>query len=121
MNTTEQIKEAVADFVRAGDTNDVTLLDRVLHTRFQNVQDGFFEEQGVFVFTKADYKKLVGTKRFGGVARTIKFKDVEVFGKLAHVKVRLESDVLIFNSSLLLTNEDDRWTVMHNIPSIERK
>jgi hypothetical protein len=121
MTTLEQVKKTVADFVRAGDAHDVALLNQVLHIHFQNVQDGLFEEQGVFVFSKDDYKKLVETKRFGGAARTIKFESVDVFGKIAHVKVRLESEFLIFNSALLLANEGKRWTVLHNVPKIERK
>lgn len=51
MTTIAQVKETVTDFVRAGDTNDVTLLDQVLHTHFQNVQDGFFEEKA-FLFSQ---------------------------------------------------------------------
>jgi hypothetical protein len=121
MTTIAQVKEAVADFVRAGDTNDVTLLDHVLHTHFQNVQDGFFEEQGVFVFSKEEYKTLVKTKRFGGSPRKIEFETVDITGKIAQVKVRLESEFLVFKSILLLGYEGERWTIIHNIPSIEKK
>jgi hypothetical protein len=121
MTTIAQVKEAVADFVRAGDTNDVTLLDHVLHTHFQNVQDGFFEEQGVFVFSKEEYKTLVKTKRFGGSPRKIYFEAVDITGKIAHVKVRLESEFLVFHSVLLLGNEGERWTIIHNIPTVEKK
>ena len=55
MTTTEQVKETVASFVRAGDTNDVTLLDEVLHTHFQNVQDGF-----VKIFARKGSHTIVG-------------------------------------------------------------
>ncbi len=121
MTTQEQVKKTVGDFVRAGDTNDITLLDRVLHTHFQNVQDGFFEENGVFIFSKEDYKTLVKTKRFGGAARKIEFGQIDISGRIAQVKVRLESDFLVFNSILLLGYVDDRWTIIHNIPKIEKK
>jgi hypothetical protein len=121
MTTLEQVKETVADFVRAGDTNDVTLLDQVLHTHFQNVQDGFFEEHGVFVFSREDYKNLVKTRRFGGVPRIIEFGTVNISGNIAHVNVRLESKYLVFNSMLLLGNDGERWTIIHNIPTIEKK
>ncbi len=121
MTTLEQVKETVADFVRGGDTNDTALLERVLHSNFQNVQDGFFEEKGVFVFSKEDYKNLVKTKRFGGVPRTIEFVAVNISGNIAHVNVRLESKYLAFNSVLLLGNDGKRWTIMHNIPTIEKK
>lgn len=121
MTTLNQVKKTVSDFVRAGDTNDVALLHNVLHAHFQNVQDGFFDKKGIFVFSKEEYKQLVATKRFGGSARTIEFRSVDISGNIAHVKVRLESEFLIFNSTLLLGNENHHWMVMHNIPDIEIK
>lgn len=61
------------------------------------------------------------TKRFDGAARTIEFGAVDIAGKIACVKVRLESEFLVFNSVLLLSNDGERWTVIHNIPRIEKK
>lgn len=121
MTTLEQVRKTTADFVRAGDANDIALLDRVLHPSFQNVQDGFFENKGIFVFSKDDYKELVETKKFGGAARTIEFGSIDISGNIAQVNVRLESEFLIFNSTLLLGNENGRWMVIHNIPKIEKK
>ena len=121
MTTEEQVQSAARDFIQAGDSNDVNLLEKVLHPQFQNVQDGFFEKQGVFIFSKEDYKHLVETKRFGGVERTIEFGPAEISGKIAEVKVKLESKTLVFHSTLVLCNENDRWTVIHNIPKIKQK
>ena len=105
MNIQEQVEGTVADFIRAGDTNDIALLDRVLHKNFQNVQDGFFEEEGVIVFSKEEYKKLVETRRFGGVPRALNVKRVNVKGNMAHVHVQLESEFLMFDSLLTLCRE----------------
>ena|SRR5688572_225505 len=121
MNVSDQVKGVVIDFVSGGDTNDVGLLEKVLHPDFQNVQDGFFEEKGIFIFSKEKYKKLVETKRFGGSPRSIEFNTVEILGDLAYVRARLESEFLIFNSILLLGNEAGVWKVIHNIPTITRK
>ena len=121
MKVSDQVKVAVTDFVRGGDTNDVLLLDKVLHPDFQNVQDGFFDEKGIFIFSKEKYKKLVETKRFGGLHRSIEFNAIEILGDLAYVRVRLESEFLTFNSMLLLGNEGGHWKVIHNIPTIARK
>src|SRR5690606_31960385 len=95
MTTEPEIEKCVLDFIRAGDHNDVPALDRVLHKLYQNVQDGFFERQGLFRFSKADYKKLVGEKTFGGVPRSIDIRSIEEFGQhMALVRVRLESNKL---------------------------
>ena len=121
MNVSDQIKAAVTDFVRGGDTNDVGLLEKILHPDFQNVQDGFFGDKGIFIFSKEKYKSLVETKRFGGSHRRIEFNTVEILGDLAHVRARLESEFLIFNSIFLLGNDGGYWKVIHNIPTIVRR
>ena len=121
MNIQEQVVGSVTDFIKAGDTNDIALLDRVLHKNFQNVQDGFFEEEGIFVFSKDEYRKLVETRRFGGVARTLDVKRVDVEGNMAHVHVQLKSKFLMFNSLLTLCREGGRWWVLHNMPTIVKK
>ncbi len=121
MKTKEQVEKAVRHFIHAGDSNDIDLLEEVLHPQFQNIQDGFFEERGVFIFLKQDYKSLVKTKRFGGAARTIEFGSIEISGDIAEVKVKLESKVLVFYSTIVLCKVIDRWKVIHNIPKIMQK
>lgn len=121
MTTTEQVQKVVADFIKAGDTNDGTLLEQVLHARYQNVQDGFFEKEGIYVFSKDEYKQLVESKRFGGSNRTITYKTVNVYGNLAQAEVQLENTALIFNSTIVLCHEGGGWKVIHNIPRIQKK
>ncbi|RAW02863.1 nuclear transport factor 2 family protein [Pseudochryseolinea flava] len=121
MNTTEQVKDAIATFVKAGDTNDVSLLEHILHPQFHNVQDGFFNEHGIFIFSKEDYKALVGSKRFGGAPRTIQFDSVNIDGNLAYATVQLESSRLKFNSTINLCHTNGQWKVIHNIPRIVPK
>lgn len=117
----QHVQQAIQDFVIAGDNNDVTLLENVLHPDFQNVQDGFFEEKGIFIFSKDDYKKLVETKRFGGTARTIEFVSIHISGNIAQATVKLESKFITFDSTLVLCKVDGRWLVIHNIPRITKK
>ena len=122
MKTTNQIKRTVKDFIRAGDVHDIALLESTLHSDFQNIQNGFFDKPGIYVFSKDDYKTLVETKRFGGSPRTIEFLSIKDIGGIAHVDVFLESEFLKFNSHLVLVNEkDETWKVIHNIPTIEVK
>jgi hypothetical protein len=52
MPTTEKIEQAITNFVKGGDNNDIVLLQKVVHSNFQNIQDGFFEEKGIFIFSK---------------------------------------------------------------------
>ncbi len=117
----EAIKSAVEAFVRGGDNRDVAQLERILHPAFQNIQDGFFDEKGIFVISKTNYIELVKTKKFGGNPRSIEFVHVEQMGNIALVKAILESQYLKFHSTILCVCENDRWQIISNAPKIEVK
>ncbi len=117
----EQIKTAIEAFVIGGDKNDVTLLENILHTNFQNIQDGYFAEKGIYVFSKSEYIELVGNKTFGGNARSIHIVSLEKLDNIAIAKVELESQYLKFVSTITCVCNDDKWQVINNIPKIEVK
>lgn len=115
------IHEAIKLFIQGGDNNDTQLLTDVLHPDFQNVQDGLFEENGIFVFTKAQYIDLVETKKFGGNPRNIDFISMEQMGNIAFAKVALESRYLKFISMIICVCENGTWKIINNTPKIEVK
>ena len=117
----EQIKNAIESFVKGGDNNDANLLDKVLHPQFQNIQDGFFAEKGIFTFSKSEYIELVSNKTFGGSSRTIIFESIEQLRNIAIAKVVLESQYLKFISTIICVCVDDNWQVINNTPKIEMK
>jgi len=117
----EQIKTAIEAFVIGGDKNDVTLLENILHTNFQNIQDGYFAEKGIYVFSKSEYIELVGNKTFGGSPRTIHIVSIEKMDNIAIAKVELESQYLKFSSTIICVGIDNKWQVISNIPKVETK
>jgi hypothetical protein len=119
--TIEAVKHTIREFLKGGDKNDAALLEQVLHPDYQNVQDGFFGEAGIFTIPKAEYKHLVETKRFGGSPRAVDFVSVEVLGNMAIAKVHLESAVLRFTSYIVAVQEGGRWLIRNNFPSIVPK
>lgn len=117
----KQIKQTIEAFVKGGDTNDKELLDKVVHPAYQNIQDGFFKEKGVYVISKTEYLDLVDKKTFGGSPRTIHYESLEQMGNIAIAKVVLESKYLKFFSTIVSVFESDRWLVISNIPIVEIK
>lgn len=115
----EQVKTAIEAFVKAGDDRDTAVLENLLHADFQNIQDGFFDEGGIFVFTKADYIELIRTKKFGGSPRRIDYQHIEQNGNIAAVQVKLESQYLTFHSLIVCVQDNGHWKVINNIPTIE--
>lgn len=117
----EQIKSVVKAFVAGGDNHDVSLLETTLHPSFQNIQNGFFGEEGIFIFSKEQYIELVRSKKFGGSPRSIDFVSVENEDNIANVKVVLESQHLRFFSTIICVFENAKWQVISNIPKVEVK
>lgn len=117
----EQIKAAIELFVKGGDHNNAKLLESVLHPNFQNIQNGFFEKKGIFVFSKEQYIDLVSTKKFGGNPRSIDYVSIEQMGDIAIAKVALESQYLKFLSVIICVRNHGQWQIINNTPKIEVK
>lgn len=115
----KQLKTVIEAFIKGGDTSDISLLEKVLHPRFQNIQDGFFDKKGIHIFSKAKYIELINNKTFGGKPRIIDFKSVEKLDNIAIAKVDLESKHLKFHSTIVCVRENGEWQVINNIPKIE--
>ncbi|WP_341836508.1 nuclear transport factor 2 family protein [Chitinophaga pollutisoli] len=117
----EQAEKAIEAFVKAGDNRDVAALENILHPCFQNIQDGFFDEKGIFVFSKSDYIDLIRTKRFGGSPRSLVINSMEQSGNMAIAQTTLESAYLIFHSLIICIRDTGDWKIINNTPTIQVK
>lgn len=117
----EHIKNTIQSFIKGGDNTDINLLEKVIHPNFQNIQDGFFTEKGIYIFNKEEYIELVRNKTFGGKPRTIVYDTVEQMGNIAIAKVVLESEYVIFNSTIICVCDGENWQVINNTPSVVLK
>lgn len=117
----QQIQQAIEKFIKGGDNSDTEVLEEILHKDYQNIQDGFFDQPGIFVISKNEYIRLVWEKIFGGKPRKITYHFLEHNNNIAYAKVSLESSVLRFSSLITCVQENGKWQVMTNMPSIESK
>jgi len=117
----EEIRQAIEKFIKGGDTNDTNLLEQILHRNYQNIQDGFFDQPGIFVISKEEYIQLVRDKVFGGKPRTVLYHSLEQKNNIAYAQVSLESPALRFSSLIICVRENGEWKVITNVPSIEQK
>lgn len=119
MNNEEKIIEQVSNFLKGGDNSDIEMLNRALHDKYINVQNGFFGEKGIYAIDKTKYLSLISNKTFGGIPRTMEINSVDVEGNIAMVKVTLESAELKFKSFISLVQlEDMNWKVIGNFPHV---
>jgi hypothetical protein len=121
MNINDEVTAAVESFVRAADERNVAGLKLILHENFQNIQDGLFEQKGIFVITKAEYIGLIEAKKFGGAPRAIEFVNIDMLGSLAFCKMILESEFLKFTSVIMCVATGQGWQVILNAPQVRLK
>ena len=122
MSETKRIKQAIINFVKGGDTSDVSILDQVLHKDFRVANNGYMGTQGVTVLNKKDYLKKIRSGIFGGVPRKMKIEEINQTGIIANVKLRIESskyDFISYNS--LVLDSDNEWKIINNLAVVTEK
>jgi hypothetical protein len=122
MTATEQITQAITNFVKGGDTSDLMMINRVLHDRFRVTNNGYKGTPGVTVLDKQQYLSNVQTGLFGGVPRKMSIESIDIDGKIASVKLRIESAnhyFVSYNSMVLDT--DNQWKIINNLAVVESK
>ena len=122
MSETKRIKQAIINFVKGGDTSDVSISDQVLHKDFRVANNGYMGTQGVTVINKKDYLKKIRSGIFGGVPRKMKIEEINQTGIIANVKLRIESskyDFISYNS--LVLDSDNEWKIINNLAVVTEK
>ncbi len=119
MNEENKIIKALTDFTEGADAADIDRLERSLHSKFTNIQNGYFEKTGVHVIDKTSYLDHVKGGRFGGVMRKMRIGNINVHGDMSVVEATLTSDILRFRSHICLVRESGECKVVVNFPKIE--
>lgn len=122
MHDTEKIKQAIIDFVKGGDNSDIQLLGKVLHQDFRVTNNGFMGAPGVTIINKEQYLDNIKNGIFGGLPREMDIEQLDQSGKIASVKLRIESaenDFVSYNSLVLDT--DNQWKIINNLAVVEAK
>jgi hypothetical protein len=118
----EKIRKTIIDFVKGGDTSDISLLDKVLHEDFRVTNNGFMGTSGVTIIDKAGYLHNIETGVFGGLPREMEILQVDQSDKIASVKLKIESpvnDFISYNSLVLDT--DNEWKIINNLAIVTPK
>ncbi|WP_026814193.1 nuclear transport factor 2 family protein [Arenibacter certesii] len=122
MKENHRIKQAIIDFVKGGDTSDVELLDKVLHKDFRVTNNGFMGTSGITIVTKNEYLNKIKSGVFGGLPRQLEILEIDQSGKIASVKLRIESaenDFISYNSFVL--DADKEWKLINNLAVVKSK
>ena len=122
MTTTEEITQAITNFVKGGDNSDTDLLDKVLHKDFRVTNNGFMGTPGVTIIDKQKYLSNIRDGVFGGLPRKMIIEDIVCDSTIAMVKLRLESSENYFVSyNSLILDTDNEWKIINNLAVVNSK
>ena len=122
MTNREKIEQAVTNFVKGGDSSDIVLLDKVLHSDFRVTNNGFMGTAGVTIINKEKYLSNIRNGVFGGLPRKLEIENIDENESIAMVKLRLESSENYFVSyNSLVLDIDNEWKLINNLAIVEAK
>lgn len=120
MKNEEKIIQQVTNFIQGGDLSSLDLLNKALHENFTNVQNGLFDQKGIFIIDKDKYLSLISKKTFGGLPRNMEIISVDIAGNIAMVKAHLKSEQLTFTSFIsVVMSEVGEWKIIGNFPYVQ--
>ena len=122
MENKEKIEQAITNFVKGGDNSDAVLLDKVLHSDFRVINNGFMGTAGVTIINKEKYLTNIRNGIFGGLPRKLEIESIDENESIAMVKLRLESSENYFVSyNSLVLDTDNEWKLINNLAVVEAK
>lgn len=111
------IREVVDIYAKAGDMQDVTKLEKVLHEGFRVVWNDPAKKT-VSLISKSDYMQLLEAKKIGGDKRKVIIESIDISeGINASVRVTLDGEKGDFWNLLSLVKVDGKWLVAQDLVS----
>ena len=119
-NNDKMIKSTINEFVKAGDTHDVSSLDVLLNENFRITMNQLFGSEEVTTVDKEFYLSKIESKEWGGDQRKVTIENLVVVGKNASAKVTTTgSQMSMISLMQLVQNSSGNWQIIGDIPSIE--
>lgn len=109
------VEGIVREFVRAGDRQDAGLAENVLSEHFRVVAVDFPEIGQNSVLPRAAFLNLLAQKKIGGVPRELEIVATRIASGRATAELRMESNALLFETTLLLIRENGSWRIVEDV------
>ncbi len=119
-NDMEAVKQTITAFSKAGDTNDVSELEKHLDDNYRVVMNRLFGSTEVAVMPRAAYIEKIRTKEFGGDTRKLTIENIVVNGNTASARVTFAGTKMTFVSLITLVRDNEgAWRLISDVPVIQ--
>ncbi len=116
-----KIEAVVRAFSTAGDQQDATRLDKILHPQYRAIVNRLFGSPDLSLMDKTLYLQLIADKKIGGDTREVFMLQIDIEGNTAFVKAILKGKVLRFTTFVSLVKlPDGTWQIISDMPEIEK-
>jgi Putative lumazine-binding len=116
-----QVEATVRKFCGAGDRQDATSLDKVLHPQFRAVVNRAFGSPELSLMDKPLYLQLMSDKKIGGDTRTVYVLQTDMGTNVATVKAIFLGKTLRFTTYIALVKlPSGEWQIVSDMPEIEK-
>ncbi|WMX14268.1 nuclear transport factor 2 family protein [Aureispira sp. CCB-E] len=120
-NSAKGIVDVVEMFAKSADQQNVTKMKKVLHKDFRALVNRMFGSKDLSVTDKETYLSLLEAKKIGGDDRAVRINSISIQGANAYVHATFVGKKLIFNTYLLLVEQEDgTWQIVNDMPVIEK-
>jgi len=118
----EKVAKAVNQFSSSVDARDVKSTDQVLHANFRAVVNRLFGSEEVSIMDKSLYLKMLSDGKIGGDQRKVTIHTINLEGNNAVVKASFEgAELRFFTFMQLVKDTKGNWTIISDMPRIEKK
>ena len=111
-----EIRAAVEAFVRAGDTQDRTLLEEAAHPQFRVVAPNYPEPGSLAVLSRSDFGSLLESRKIGGDQREVQILSSDkISDSGAVVRARLTGRQMVFENSFTVVLSEGKWKLIQDL------
>lgn len=118
-NDETKIKTVIANFSKAGDTNNTAKLESCLDHNYRIIMNQLFGSADVTIMLKREYLKKIESKEFGGDKRSLEFMEIVLNGNTATAKVLFKGSKMTATSLItLVKHKNGQWKLINDVPVI---
>ena len=104
-NEINKISTVIHAFSKAGDANDVEILEQYLDPKFRIVMNRLFNSSKTVVMARSSYLEKIASKEFGGDHHDVIIERITLNDQSATAKVIFHGLKTTFNSLLILVRD----------------
>lgn len=117
----EKVESVLLQYIQAVDAGDENSAAGFLAPEFRVVLTKFPNATALKILDKEQYLCLIKEGKAGGKKRKAALLLTDIHKDAAFIKIKLESEELLFTNYYSLLKINNNWVIVNDIPQVEKK